>query len=113
MHVELEQLYVCHAYIKQARIEEFSSGGGGGVPTFRKILTSPPPKKKKEKPTKWRFSICSALVWLKFNLAIELLSRQYYIAEISLNVTLNHIKTITFNKYDLPRCSPTTKTHLT
>ena len=41
MHVELEQLHICHAYIKQARIEEFSSGGGG--PTFRKNFEKPPP----------------------------------------------------------------------
>ena len=70
MHVELEQIHVCHAYIKQARIEEFSSRGGGGGPTFEKKNYKPPPPPK-EKPDKMgdggRFSICSALVWLKFN----------------------------------------------
>ena len=73
MHIELEQLHVCHAYIKPAQIEEFSSRGGGVQPS-ENFLTS------QKKPDKMgdggRFSICSALVWLKFNLAIELLSRQ-------------------------------------
>ena len=62
MHVELEQLHVCHAYIKQARVEELSSGGGG-VPTFRKNLTSPPPPKKR-KPDKMalQYLFCISMV---------------------------------------------------
>ena len=53
MRVELEQLHVCHAYIKQARIEEFSSGGGGkGSNLPKKKIDKPPPPTKKKKPTK-------------------------------------------------------------
>ena len=65
MHIELEQLHVCHAYIKQARIEKFSSGGGGVQPS-KNFLQA-----KKKKPDKigdgGRSSIWSAFVWLKFN----------------------------------------------
>ena len=48
MHVELEQLHVCQAYIKQARIEEFSSGGGGGSNLPKKFDKPPPPPKKRK-----------------------------------------------------------------
>ena len=70
MHVELEQLHVCHAYIKQARIEEFSSGwGGGGGPNFRKKNYKPKKKKTrnpKNNPTKWEILGVSVFVLLKY-----------------------------------------------
>ena len=55
MHVELEQLHVCHAYIKQAQIEEFSSGG---VQPSKKILQA----KKKKTPRKWEMVGASVFV---------------------------------------------------
>ena len=77
MHVELEQIHVCHAYIKQAaESRNFRQGGGGGVQPSKKKFTSQKKKKTDKMGDVGRFSICSALVWLKFNLAIELLSRQ-------------------------------------
>ena len=64
MHVELEQLHVCHAYIKQARIEEFSSGWGG-CPTFEKKIYKPKKKNKNKKnPTKWEMVGASVFVLL-------------------------------------------------
>ena len=68
MHVELEQLHVCHAYIKQARIEEFSSGGGGGGggegSNLRKKNWQAKKKKNKNKknPTKWEMVGASVFV---------------------------------------------------
>ena len=62
MHVELEQIHVCHAYIKQARIEEFSSKGGGGGSNLRKKNLQAPPPPPKKKPTKWEMVGASVFV---------------------------------------------------
>ena len=79
----------------------------GGGPTFREKMTkkpknNPPPQKKKKNPNNnkrgegGRFSIYSAFVWSKSNLATE-----------------TAFMTITFHKYDIPQCFRPTKTHST
>ena len=67
----------CHSF--QARIQEFSSGGSNLPKKFWQAK-----KKDKRGGEGGHFSIHSALVWLKSNLAIETV-----------------FKTITFHKYDL------------
>ena len=65
MHVELEQLHVCDAYIKQARIEEFSSEGGGGSNLPKKIDKPPPPQKKTRQNGRWwalQYLFCISMV---------------------------------------------------
>ena len=82
-------MYVMHILNRRGSRNFHQGGGGSNLP---KKIDKPPPPSKKEKPTKWRFSICSALVWLKFNLAIDLLSRQYYIGSYSWNIAECDVK---------------------
>ena len=63
---------MCVMYILNRRGSRNFRQGGGGVQPSEKNFDKP--KKKTDKMGDgWRFSICSALVWLKLNLAIELL----------------------------------------
>ena len=65
-------MFVMHISNRRGSRNFRQGGGGSNLP--KKFWRA---KKKSDKMRDGgRFSICSALVWLKFNLAIELLSRQ-------------------------------------